>query len=251
MLRALSTLSLLLTTLLLAATARSGEVSVAVASNFATAMSDLAAPFERETGHRLLLSYGASGKLYAQIRNGTPFQVFLSADDEKPIQLEKDGAAVPGSRFTYAIGTLVLWSPQPGYVDDEGAVLASGRFRRLALANPRLAPYGEAAMEVLRQRRLAERLQPNFVMGENIAQTHQFVASGNAELAFLALSQVWRDGRLSGGSAWIVPQSLHAPIRQDALLLLPGRDQPAAQALLTFLRSDRARAIMRAHGYRN
>jgi molybdate transport system permease protein len=228
MLRALSTLSLLLTTLLLAATARSGEVSVAVASNFATAMSDLAAPFERETGHRLLLSYGASGKLYAQIRNGAPFQVFLSADDEKPIQLEKDGAAVPGSRFTYAIGTLVLWSPQPGYVDDEGAVLASGRFRRLALANPRLAPYGEAAMEVLRQRRLAERLQPNFVMGENIAQTHQFVASGNAELAFLALSQVWRDGRLSGGSAWIVPQSLHAPIRQDALLLLPGRDQPAA-----------------------
>lgn len=224
--------------------------SVAVASNFAPVMPVLAARFERETGHRLSVALGASGRLYAQIRNGAPFQVFLSADDDKPAQLEKADAAVPGSRFTYAIGALVLWSPKVAAVDAEGQVLARGGFEKLALANPRLAPYGEAAVQVLRALGLHERLQPRFVLGENIAQTYQFAASGNAELAFVALSQVWQDGRLRAGSAWIVPPQLHRPIRQDAVLLLAGRGQPAAEAFMAFLKSAPARAIIQAHGYR-
>ncbi len=251
MMMMMTVVSALLTALLLlfTGTVLAAEASVAVASNFAPVMPALAAQFERDTGHQLGIAYGASGKFYAQIRNGAPFQVFLSADDEKPAQLEKDGAAVPGSRFTYAIGTLVLWSPKAGVVDAEGAVLAKGGFRKLALANPRLAPYGEAAMEVLRGLGLAERLQPTFVLGENITQAHQFAATGNAELAFVAQSQVWKDGRLASGSAWVVPARLHPPIRQDAVLLLPGRGQPAAEAFLAYLRSDKARAIIRTHGY--
>lgn len=225
------------------------EVRVAVASNFAPVMPALAERFERESGHRLQVALGASGKIYAQIRHGAPFEVFLSADADKPAQLERDGLAVPGSRFTYALGRLVLWSPQPGRVDGEGAVLDRGHFRKLALANPRLAPYGQAAVEVLRARGLYERLQPRFVMGENIAQAHQFVASGSAELGFVALAQVRQNGLPIAGSAWIVPDALHAPIRQDAVLLEAGRRQPAAQAFLTFLRSAPARAIVQAYGY--
>lgn len=225
------------------------EVRVAVASNFAPVMPALAERFERDSGHRLQVSLGASGKIYAQIRHGAPFEVFLSADADKPAQLERDGLAVPGSRFTYALGRLVLWSPRPGAVDAEGAVLARGDFRKLALANPRVAPYGQAAVEILRARGLLEALQPRFVMGENIAQAYKFVASGNAELGFVALSQVWQGGRLTSGSGWIVPAALHAPIRQEAALLEAGRHQPAARAFLAFLRSPAAHAIIQAHGY--
>ncbi|MDO8959873.1 MAG: molybdate ABC transporter substrate-binding protein [Rhodocyclaceae bacterium] len=230
--------------------ARAAEVHVAVAANFAAPMKILAMEFEKATGHKALLAFGASGKFYAQIRNGAPFHVLLSADDAVPAKLEQEGLSVPGSRFTYAVGTLVLWSARPGLVDDQGAVLARGGFKHLAVANPKLAPYGAAALETLNQMKLAAALQPRFVYGENIAQTYQFVASGNAELGFVALSQVMQDGRLTGGSAWIVPAGMHRPIRQDAVLLLPGRNNAAATALLNFLREPATLAIIESYGYR-
>ena len=234
---------------LVASAAHAGEVQVAVAANFTAPAQRVAAEFERDTGHRALLSFGASGRFYAQIKNGAPFAVFLSADEATPLRLEAEGAAVPGSRFTYAIGRLALWSAQPGRVDTEGAVLQRGNFAHLAIANPKTAPYGAAAVEVLAALGVLEGLKPKLVQGENIAQAQQFVASGNAELGFVALSQVWRDGKLSEGSVWVVPTRLHAPISQDAVLLLAGRDKPAAQALLSYLKGDKARALIRSFGY--
>jgi len=234
---------------LAAGSAQADEVKVAVAANFLAPLQAIAAQFAQETGHRAVLVSGATGKFYAQIRNGAPFEVLLAADDETPAKLEQEGAAVAGTRFTYAVGKLVLWSPRPGYVDPRGEVLRRGDFRRLALANPKTAPYGAAAVEVLNKLGLFERLAPKFVQGENIAQTQQFVSTGNAELGFLSLSQVWRDGRLPEGSAWLVPEGLHAPLRQDAALLRPGQGRPAAAALLRYLRSEKARAVIVAFGY--
>lgn len=233
----------------LAMPAFAGEVVVAVAANFIQPMQAIAAEFERDTGHRARLSAGATGRFYAQIRNGAPFEVFLAADAATPARLLAEGAAVPGSGFSYALGRLALWSAQAGRVDAQGAVLREGRFRHLALANPKTAPYGAAAVEVLTGLGLLDALRAKFVQGENIAQAQQFVASGNAELGFVALSQVWRDGALGAGSVWVVPASLHAPLRQDAVLLQPGRGQPTALALLHYLRGDKARAIIRSFGY--
>ncbi|HEY4744572.1 MAG TPA: molybdate ABC transporter substrate-binding protein [Desulfuromonadaceae bacterium] len=233
----------------LPAGALAAEVNVAVAANFTAPMKQIAADFEKSTGHKVVLSYGASGKFYSQIKNGAPFQLFLSADDEKPVQLEKDGLTVPGSRFTYAIGTLVLWSAKQNYVDAKGEVLSKGHFAKLAIANPKLAPYGQAAIETLTKLGLLAAVQPKFVQGENISQTHQFVATGNAELGFVALSQVMKDGKITGGSSWIVPARLHTPIRQDAVLLSNGKGNPAAEALAAYLKSDRVKALIRTYGY--
>lgn len=230
-------------------TAAAETVSVAVAANFTAPMQKIAAAFEADTGHQAVLSFGATGKFYAQITHGAPFQVLLSADDATPARLEREGKAVADSRFTYAIGTLVLWSAQPGYVDAQGAVLQNGDFRHLALANPKVAPYGAAAMQVMDRLGVTPRVQPRFVQGENIAQTYQFVSSGNAQLGFVALSQVMVDGKIDKGSAWRVPANLHDPIRQDAALLAPGKDSAAAAALMQYLRRDKARAIIRAYGY--
>lgn len=235
--------------LLFAATAHAAEVNVAVAANFTAPMKQIAAEFKKETGHKAALAFGSSGKFYAQIKNGAPFQLFLSADDEKPAQLEKDGLTVPGSRFTYAIGTLVLWSPKPGFVDGNGEVLSKGHFSKLAIASPKLAPYGAAAIEVLTKQGLLKTATPKFVQGENISQTFQFVSTGNAELGFVALSQVIKDGKISSGSAWIVPDTMHSPIRQGAVLLATGKDNAAARALLGYLKSDKAKKIIRSYGY--
>ncbi|WP_082517022.1 molybdate ABC transporter substrate-binding protein [Acidovorax sp. Leaf78] len=229
--------------------AHADTVSVAVAANFTAPMQKIATAFEADTGHKAELSFGATGKFYAQITNGAPFQILLSADDTTPAKLEKDGKAVANSRFTYAIGTLVLWSAQPGYVDAQGAVLKTGDFKHLAIANPKLAPYGLAAMQAMDKLGVTAQLQPRFVQGENIAQTHQFVATGNAQLGFVALSQVMADGKITSGSAWQVPANLHEPIRQDAALLTPGKDSAAATALLQYLRGDKARAIIKSYGY--
>ncbi len=231
------------------AAAHADEVSVAVAANFIAPMQKIATAFEQATGHKAVLSSGATGKFYAQITHGAPFQVLLAADDTTPERLEHEGRAVAGSRFTYAVGQLVLWSAQPGYVDAEGQVLRTGDFAHLAIANPKLAPYGLAAQQTLDKLGVAARVQPRLVMGENIAQTYQFVASGNAQLGFVALSQVMEDGRIARGSAWRVPASLHEPIRQDAVLLAAGKDSAAARALLQYLRSDAARAVIRSYGY--
>lgn len=232
-----------------AGSANADETQVAVAANFTAPMKRIAADFEKASGHKVALSFGATGKFYAQIRNGAPFDILLAADDEAPAKLEKEGFGVGGSRFTYAIGKLVLWSARSGYVDDQGGVLKKGGFAHIALANPKLAPYGAAAVEVMTKLGLLSALEPRFVQGENIAQTYQFVSTGNAELGFVALSQVYEDGKLSRGSGWIVPSAMHAPIRQDAVLLSRGKDNPAAAALLQYLRSDKAKAVIRAYGY--
>ncbi|KAF0166422.1 MAG: molybdate transport system substrate-binding protein [Rhodocyclaceae bacterium] len=230
-------------------TAHADEVQVAVAANLTAPAKLLAAAFEKDSGHKAQLSYGGTGKFYAQIRNGAPFEVLLAADDTTPAKLEAEGAAVAGTRFTYATGRLVLWSAKPGYVDDKGEVLKKGDFKHLAIANPKLAPYGAAAIEALTALKLLDTVQARFVQGENIAQTHQFVASGNAELGFVALSQVMQDSRIASGSAWIVPAGLHQAIRQDAVLLEKGRGKPAAAAWLKYLKGDTAKAIIRGYGY--
>lgn len=225
------------------------EVQVAVASNFTAPMQVIAKRFEQDTGHRALLAFGSTGKLYAQIRNGAPFEILLAADEEVPSKLEGEGLGVAGSRFTYAIGTLVLWSGNDGYVDDQPTVLTQRPFRHLAIANPKTAPYGAAAMATLAKLGLADSVRGKLVQGENIAQTYQFVASGNAELGFVALSQLLEDGEIGQGSAWIVPAAYHPPIRQDALLLAKGRGNPAAQALLDYLQSAKATDVIQAYGY--
>ena len=235
--------------LMLGGLAQAAEVSVAVAANFTAPMQEIAQAFEQDTGHKAVLAFGATGNFYAQIRNGAPFQILLAADDETPIKLEKEGLGVAGSRFTYAQGKLALWSKQPGLVDDKGEVLRSGRIQRIAVANPKLAPYGAAAIETMTQLGVLASLQPRIVQGDNIAQTYQFVATENAQLGFVALSQVYVDGRIAQGSAWIVPANLHAPIKQDAVLLAKGQGNPAATALLAFLKGEKARAFIRAYGY--
>ena len=228
---------------------QAAEVSVAVAANFAPPMQRIAAAFEQETGHKSILSFASTGSLYAQIRHGAPFEILMSADSQTPEKLESEGMGLAGTRFTYAIGTLVLWSKQPGLVDEKGEVLRRGKFERLAIANPKLAPYGVAAMQTLAQLGALPSVQPKLVLGENISQAYQFVASENAALGLVALSQVMLEGKIAQGSAWIVPATLHAPIAQDAILLVKGRDNPVATALLQYLRSEKAKAIMRSYGY--
>lgn len=247
----MNNLSSLLIAWLLAlnAFAAAEEVRAAVASNFASPMKVIAADFERVTAHKAIVSFGATGSFYAQIENGAPFDVLLAADTETPAKLEREGAVAQGSRFTYAVGKLALWSPKPGLVDDKGEALKRGDFAHIALASPKLAPYGAATLAALDKLGLRQSLEPKFVQGENIAQAFQFVVSGNAELGFVALSQVYEGGRLRSGSVWIVPANLHEPIRQDAAMLTPGKNNPAATALLDFLKTDKARSVITSYGY--
>lgn len=231
----------------LAACSLADNVSVAVAANFTAPMKQIAADFEKTSGHTATLSFGSSGKFVAQISNGAPFEVFLSADQDKPGALQQQGLSVASSRFTYAEGSLALWSNKTGV--DPQAMLTQGDYRKLAIANPRLAPYGAAALQVLEQLQLTSAATARLVQGDNIAQTWQFAASGNAELAFVALSQVTADGKISQGSAWVVPNHLHDPIKQDAVLLVQGQNNPAATALMSYLQSEAARAVIRSFGY--
>ncbi len=242
--------SVMLLLVVLLGRTHAAEVQVAVAANFSAPMQKIAQAFEQDSGHQVRLAFGSTGKFYAQIRNGAPFQLLLAADDTTPARLVAEGLGQADSRFTYATGRLLLWSKQPGLVDEQGAVLRkTGAFERIALADPKLAPYGAAAVQALGKLGLLEALAPKFVQGESIAQTYQFIATENAALGFVALSQVQVDGRIAQGSAWLVPANLHEPIRQDALLLNSGRSNPAAAALLQYLRGDKARAIIRAYGY--
>lgn len=225
---------------------QAAEVRIAVAANFSDTARQIADRFEARSGHRVVISAGSSGQLYAQIRQGAPFDVFLSADEDRPARAEAEGLGVKASRFTYATGRLVLWSRTPGLVDGRGQILATGRFQHLAIADPASAPYGRAAMEVLAQRKLVSRLTPRLVTGNSIAQTLQFVRTGSAELGFIALSQA---RTLDGGSRWLVPAADHRPINQQAILLTGAEDRAAAMAFLTFLKGPEARALIRAHGY--
>lgn len=240
--------SLLAGLLLLATSARADEIPVAVAANFTAPFNKIAAEFEKETGHKVIASFGSTGKFYAQIRNGAPFEILLAADDETPAKLVKDNAAVAGSPFSYAIGKLVLWSAKPAVVDAKGDVLRRGGFDHIALADPRLAPYGAAAVEAMKKLGVYDSLAPKVVTGETIAQAYQFVSSGNSLLGFVALSQVLKDGQIAG-SAWIVPADLYTPIRQDAVLLNAGKDKPGPVALLKYLQGAKAQAVIKSYGY--
>lgn len=230
-------------------TALSADVQVAVAANFAAPMQRIAAAFERDSGHRALLSFGATGKLYAQLTNGAPFEILLAADQRTPARLEEAGYALPGSRFTYAVGRLVLWSSAAGFLGDGAEVLKAGDFRHLAIANPKTAPYGAAAIQTMKALGVLAAIQPRLVTGENITQAYQFVATGNAELGFVALSQVTNETALSGGSAWSVPADLYDQIRQDAVVLKSGGENPAVAALAAYLKGEDAAAIIRSYGY--
>jgi molybdate transport system substrate-binding protein len=229
-----------------ASLAQAGETQVAVAANFSEPAKEIAAGFQKATGHTARLSFGASGQFYSQIAHGAPYQVFLSADEERPAKAEAEGLAVKGTRFTYAIGRLVLYSKTPGLVDSRGQVLARSRFDKVAIADPATAPYGAAAVETMKKRGVYERLQPKLVQGSSIAQTFQFVETGAAELGFVALSQVVT---IKGGSRWVVPAQDHAPIVQQAVLLTTGAREPAARAFLDYLKSPQARAIIKRYGY--
>jgi molybdate transport system substrate-binding protein len=227
----------------------SATVLVAVAANFSKPMTEIVSQFEKATGHSAKLSFGSSGKFVSQLENGGPFEVLLSADEKGPEKLEQAGLTVPNSRFVYALGKLVLWSATPNFVDDKGKILMTSNFKHLALADPKVAPYGAAAIDVLKKMKLFEKLQPMFVQGENIAQTYQFISTANAELGFLALSQVIKNGKIVGGSSWIIPDNLHAPIRQTAVLMKTGAENPAARALIDYLKSIPALAIIKKYGY--
>jgi molybdate transport system substrate-binding protein len=222
------------------------EIRVAVASNFRDAIKTIARRFETNTGHEVTLIFGSTGKHYAQIKHGAPFDAFFAADVRRPKLLEKEGAALPASRFTYAIGRIVLWSPKPGYIDAAASVLKQKPFRYLAIANPRLAPYGRAAQEVLQAYGLWDGLRGQLVRGENISQTYQFVKSDNAELGFVAYSQIKRPNQAIEGSFWEAPQALYTPIEQQAVLL---KKNQTAQEFLSFARSEEALNIIRDFGY--
>lgn len=231
------------------AIAEADEVQVAVAANFLAPLQEIAKSFEKETGHQTLITSGATGQLFTQIQHGAPFEVMISADAKTPKKLVKNELALADSQFTYARGKLVLWSVDPALVDASGAVLKTGKFKHLAIANPKTAPYGTAAMEALDKLGLTASLKSKLVEGDNISQAKQFVDTGNAEVGFVALSQIYKNGKITKGSAWVVPLDLYAPIYQDAVLLKKGEDNPAATALLNYLKSDKAKAIMTTYGY--
>ncbi|WP_333985171.1 molybdate ABC transporter substrate-binding protein [Ectopseudomonas khazarica] len=241
--------SLLVLGLVFAGSTLADEVKVAVAANFTAPMQAIAPGFEKATGHKLVAAFGATGQFYAQIRNGAPFEVFLAADDSTLSKLESEGLTVEGSRFTYAVGGLVLWSAAADYLDGSAAALKAGQFKHLSIANPKAAPYGLAATQVLDKLGLSEALRGKLVEGQNITQAHQFVSSGNAELGFVALSQVYKDGKISSGSAWIVPGDMYEPIKQDAVILKPGANNPAASALVDYLKGPEAARIIESFGY--
>jgi molybdate transport system substrate-binding protein len=225
--------------------ARAAQTNVAVAANFTDAAREIAAIFKQRTGHEAVLSFGASGPFYTQITQGAPFQVLLSADDSRPKKLVEDGLAVPDSRFTYAIGKLVLWSKLPGVVTGEETLKAAS-FAKLSICNPAAAPYGLAAVETMKSLGLYEALRPKLVEGATITQAYQFVETGNAEVGFVAQSQLTGNDT---GSRWMVPQQLYKPIRQDAVLLKSGAGNEAASAFMVFLKGPEARAIIEKYGY--
>jgi molybdate transport system substrate-binding protein len=226
--------------------ASAADTQVAVAANFTEPAKEIATAFKAATGHNAILSFGSSGQFYAQMARGAPFEVFLSADADRPKKAEQDGLGVVASRFTYAIGRLVLYSKTPGLVDANGAVLKSGSFRKLSIADPVAAPYGVAAVSTMTKLGVYKTLQPKIVMGTSITQAYQFVDTGAAELGFVALSQVINT---PGGSRWLVPSTYHAPIDQQAILLYTGQNSVAAKAFLTFLKTPAAVAIIKKYGY--
>ena len=222
------------------------ETQVAVAANFTEPAKEIATAFKAQTGDTATLSFGSSGEFYAQMAHGAPYEVFLSADADRPKKAEQDGLGVAGSRFTYAVGRLALYSKTPGLAVNAGAVLVSGNFEKLAIADPAAAPYGAAAVRTLKKLGVYDRVRGKIVTGTSISQAYQFVQTGAAELGFVAWSQVINQ---AAGSRWLVPSSDHDPIDQQAILLQAGARNPAAKAFLAFLKNPAAVAIIRKYGY--
>ncbi|MDR2300909.1 MAG: molybdate ABC transporter substrate-binding protein [Deltaproteobacteria bacterium] len=231
--------------------AMADEFNGAVASNFEAPIKLIAAEFEKDTGHKPLLSFGSTGSFATQIRNGSPFSIFFAADNIAPKELEDEGLTAPGTRFTYAQGALVLWSSADGYVDDKGEVLKTGKYEHLAVADPERAPYGVAAYELLRAWDLLSNLESEqrLVIGQNIGQTVQYVQTGNAEIGLVAQSQVWKDGKFNSGSGWIVPADLYSPILQDVVILKDAADNAAVKAFADYIKGPKARDIILSFGY--
>lgn len=231
-------------------TVSAAEVHVAVAANFTAPAKELAADFEKTTGDKLVLSFGSTGNFYAQIKNGAPFDILLAADDTTPAKAVKEGLAVAGTNFTYAVGKLVLWSSDPALIKGDASVLTTEAVKHVAVANPKLAPYGLAAHEAMQKLGIKAEIVPKIVEGDSIGKTYQFVKTGNAQAGFIALSQCWKDGQMTGGSGWIVPQALYNRIDQDAVLLKKGEKNDAAKRFLEYLRtSEKASAVREAYGY--
>jgi molybdate transport system substrate-binding protein len=235
--------------LLFSNTAHGAVVQVAVAANFTKPMEKISADFEQATGHKVVIAFGTVGKFYSQIQNGAPFEVFVSADEDTPKRLESEGLTVAGSRFTYAIGKLVLFSVKQGFIDGNGEVLKQGDFRHITIANPKVAVYGAAAVEVMNKMEVYSALEHKIVTGENITQAYQFVATGNADLGFVALSQIYKDGEYNSGSHWIVPENLYPQLKQDAILLKKGNANQAAKEFLQYLKSEPAKSVISGYGY--
>lgn len=242
--------SLIAVAVIASSVASAESINVAVASNFTHPVKEIAKQFEQATQNKVELSFGSSGKFYAQIVNGAPYEVFLSADQAKPEALIKEGMAVANTRFTYALGELALWSADPEKVDAFGKVLDKGEFHRLALANPKLAPYGLAALQTLETLELTDKTRTKWVKGVNIAQTYQYIDSANADLGFVALSQITENNKITHGSVWIVPDEFYLPIRQDAVLVKGAERNATAQAFLDYLKSDEAQKIIQSYGYK-
>ena len=233
-----------------AANAQAAEIKVAVASNFANTLKEIAVEFQRDTGHQLAITPGATGKFYAQISHGAPFDVFLSADDETPRKLAQEGKAIAASQFTYAIGRLALWSPSPELVDKNADILKTDKFKYIAIANAKVAPYGQAAVQTMQKLGVLSKIEPRVVQGESIAQTFQFVSTGNAQLGFVALSQIFENGKIKIGSAWIVPEEMHEQLKQDAVVLQSCKNTSACQALMDYLKSEKIKKMMSSYGYK-
>lgn len=241
---------LLMSLLLVSSMVKAGEVKVAVASNFYKPMLQLAKEFEQATGNTVILSAGSTGALYAQIKNGAPFEVFLAADQQRPIALEDEKLAINGSRFTYAQGQLAFWSKKLGYNTQQDFINSLSKMEYLAIASPKNAPYGAAAIDVMKKLGVYAKAQAKIVEGHNIGQTYQYVSSENVKCGFVALSQVYQNNKITEGSAWLVPTHLHRVLKQDAVLLHKGQNNTVAQSLLTFLQSDAAKKTIRSFGYK-
>ena len=235
---------------LMAANAQAAEIKVAVASNFANVLKEIAIEFQKDTGHQLAITPGATGKFYAQISNGAPFDVFLSADDETPRKLAQEGKAIASSQFTYAIGRLALWSPNLEMIDKNADILKTDKFKFIAIANAKVAPYGQAAVQTMQKLGVLTKIEPRVVQGESISQTYQFVSTGNAQLGFVALSQIVENGKIKTGSAWIVPEEMHEQLKQDAVVLQSCKHMSACQALIEYLKSEKAKKLMASYGYK-
>ena len=233
-----------------AANAQAAEIKVAVASNFANTLKEIAVEFQRDTGHQLAITPGATGKFYAQISHGAPFDVFLSADDETPRKLAQEGKAIAASQFTYALGRLALWSPSPDLVDKNADILKTDKFKYIAIANAKVAPYGQAAVQTMQKLGVLSKIEPRVVQGESIAQTFQFVSTGNAQLGFVALSQIFENGKIKIGSAWIVPEEMHEQLKQDAVVLQSCKNTSACQALMDYLKFEKIKKMMSSYGYK-